>query len=198
MYAPCRAREVTAPQGKRPGVCRARVGGGPIYGFFVRYRRRRREEDLPEIYDAVVELLVEDLSEGSTFSGPVNFLIDTGSQLTILPRTLVPENAFPVDRAVKPRAVPVRWAGGETISGLLFRACLSVSPPTSRYEALSFQQMEIVVVDVWHDEYALLGLDAIRRVVLVTGPDHACLWPRRRRRRKGTRGTRSVASKTQP
>jgi hypothetical protein len=185
MLAPCGAREVVPPQGKRPGVCRARVGGRLIYGFFVRYRRRRHKEALPELCEAVMELWVEDLSEGSKFSGFVPFVIDTGSQVIIVPRTLVPEKAFPRDRALKPGNVIVRGAGGEEFPGLLFRASPSVPSPAPKYGALSFQEMKIVVVDAWHDEYALLGLDALRRVVLTSDSDHVCLWPPRRGRRKG-------------
>ena len=130
-----------------------------------------------------MELWVEDLSEGSKFSKPLCFVIDTGSQVTIVPRTLVPENAFPRHLALRPGTIIVRGAGGEHFPGLLFRASMSVPSPTPKYEVLSFQEMKIVVVDAWHDKYALLGLDAIRRVVLTADSDHVCLWPRRRRGR---------------
>jgi len=130
-----------------------------------------------EQWEATINLLVTDLSLSSTFSGFIPFVIDTATDVTIIPRKLVPPNAFPVREAVKPYFVPVEGLTGRTVVGRTFSASLAIVPPAAKYGGLGFNILTIVVVDSWEGKYAMLGLDAIRRVVMVSDHDHVSFWP---------------------
>ncbi|MCH8960652.1 MAG: hypothetical protein IH820_04845 [Bacteroidetes bacterium] len=140
------------------------------------YRRVRKVGDTLEQCEAVVKLLVHDRSPTSTFTGFLPFLVDTGSDVTLIPRTLVPSDAFPVEEALEPYEIPVEGLMGGSASGRIFSASLVIVPPAARYRGLSFKN-SIVVVDSWRSKYAILGLDAIRQVVMVSDDQHVSFWP---------------------
>ena len=49
---------------------------------------------------------------------------------------------------------------------------------TQTKNPLSFGDLEPIVVDRWESDYGYLGLDALRKVVLVCDDHHASLWPK--------------------
>ena len=59
-----------------------------------------------EQWDAVIHLLVLDLSRELTLPVIVPFVIDTGTDVTLIPRKLLPKAAFPRERAVWPFEMP--------------------------------------------------------------------------------------------
>jgi hypothetical protein len=177
MHGPILAKEIRASWGKFPGVCQQSGPARMNHGFFVLYRRVRRIGGALEQYEAVIELFVQDLSAGSTFANYIPFVIDTGTDVTIIPRKLVPEEAFPVDKAVKPYGVPVEGLTGWRVFGRTFSASLAIVSPELTFAGLGFGKLTVVVVDSWEGDFAMLGLDALRRVVIVSDHEHVSFWP---------------------
>jgi len=147
------------------------------YGFHVPYRSVGLIEGALEQCEAVISLMVIDLTPGSTFCDFIPFVIDTGTDVTIIPRNLVPRSAFPVQGANTSYEVPVTGLTGRTLWARIYSASLAIVPPTTKFGGLGFNVLTIVVVDTWEGECAVLGLDALRQVVVVSDPKHITFWP---------------------
>lgn len=105
------ARIVSKPDGNFPGVCELQKSGEVRYGYFVPYQRLQMMQGL-----AVIDLLVHDLSRASTFLGFIPFVIDTGSTGTVIPRKLLPSNAFPIRESTNRRRVVIDAQGRKSFA----------------------------------------------------------------------------------
>ena len=174
MHAAVGAQAIVDARGAKPGLSELRALCNPGYGFFVKYRRRGKVRRTLERWEAVIELLVQDLCSQVAYSRRVIFLVDTGSDVTIIPRTLLPAKAFPPDKAQA--WVPICGLTGRTITGWLFaEALLSMIPPSSSAPGLSFK-VPVLVADQWYGDHAVLGLDVLRRLIVVSDQEHLCFW----------------------
>jgi hypothetical protein len=108
---------------------------------------------------------------------PLPFVVDTGTDATIVPRKLLPDGLFPRSKAVSGTWIPVVGLAGGWIAGLPFAASLAISPQAPGANGLSFGRLTVVVVDSWDQNYGMLGMDALRNVVTVFDRDHVCFWP---------------------
>src|SRR4051794_6347592 len=99
-----------------PGGC-----GGPL-GWVTRYVYPRGAESLKPM----VHLRVVDLSNGSPFAARLPFVLDTGSSVTMIPRSLLPRRAFPIGPYDRP--ANVKEVSGHKIVGHWFRVALSLNP----------------------------------------------------------------------
>lgn len=114
-----------------------------------------------------IPLLVQAPSPHSAFSDFVPFVINPGSNDTIIPRRLTPPNAFPVQEANKSHFVTGRGPAGDPIFGRPFSVYLAqVSPLAGGVVSVS-DILEVIVSDSWEEDYAVLGLEAQRRMKLV-------------------------------
>ena len=173
LHAPNRATRVIRPAREDfyAGFCRSGCPYNDEGGWFVPYRRVREYTDA---YEAVINLCVIDLS--STFICGVPFVIDTGTDVTIVPRRLVSRpHAFQVKNSLGPYKLQGLTGGG--VVGLRFNAAMFLPLPQRDLPSLSFGRLKPVVVDHWKDDYGMLGLDALRRVVMVSDREHVSLWP---------------------
>lgn len=173
MHAPNRATQVTR-SGSRDfyaGVCQSGCPSNDKDGWFVPYRR---VPGFADGYEAVINLYVHDLS--STLICVAPFVIDTATDVTIIPRRLmIGPDAFQTAKALGPYRV--KGLTGKVVVGQRFRASMFI-PLRQRDETpLSFGVLKPVVVDEWEGDYGTLGLDALRRVVMVSDKDHVSLWP---------------------
>jgi len=175
MHGPVLAKEIRRCRGRFPGVCQSSGSIETGYSFFVRYRRVGQISGPLEQWEAVINMLVADPSTSSMFFIP--FVIDTGTDVTIIPRNLVPKAAFPTDKAVRPYTLTIIGFPDWIVFGRPFSANLAIVPPAAKYEGLGFKGITITVVDSWEGKYALLGLDALRQVVMVSDSDHVSFWP---------------------
>jgi hypothetical protein len=127
----------------------------------------------------VIDLLLLDLSRRLTVSVVMPLVVDSGTDVTIIPRKLLPPATFPRERAVWPFYVPVTGLTGRTTMGLTFSATLAIVPREAGFGALSIGLLNVVVVDddAWLGEFGMLGLDALRRVVVISDPKHISFWP---------------------
>jgi hypothetical protein len=170
MHAPNHATQVTAPARHDfyAGVCQSGCPFNGANGWFVPYRRVR---DFHDAYEAVINLHVLDLS--STFMCVMPFLIDTGSDATIIPRHFLRPGAFE-----KKSAGPsdVKGISGNRIFGKRFRAAMHIPLLRHGPEPLSFGELEVMVVEQRMD-YGVLGLNALRRVLMVSDREHVSFWP---------------------
>jgi hypothetical protein len=143
-------------------------------GFFVTYRLENAGRF--QICQALIAILVADLSEGRSFSGHIPFLIDSGSPVTIIPRALVPAHAFRRSTQVKCGAVFLKILGG-SFCGHYFRASLAITTTRADIRPLSIGKMGVFVVEAMHTDYGILGLDAMRRVQVRFDAEIVSLWP---------------------
>ncbi len=175
MHAVCSAIPLIEPRGSLPGVCQSSASSGSRQGFFVPYRCGEQVGGILEQSQAEIELFVRD--PHSHFIDLIPFVIDTATDVTIIPRTQVGD-AFQSRNAVPPYLVPVVGLTGRTVFGRAYSASLSIAPPSSDFESLSFGSLTVVVVDEtsWGYNYGMLGLDALRRVVMVSDADHVSFW----------------------
>jgi hypothetical protein len=97
MYGPNRAVEVwpAARHENYAGICRSDCALNPDFGWFVPYRQ---VPGYVGAYEAVINLRVIDLHSGSI--GTVPFVIDTGTDATIIPRGWLAHSAFPRTEAL--------------------------------------------------------------------------------------------------
>lgn len=180
MYAPTPATQLRADNLRDGlvGVCQYSEDSNPNHGWFVRYRRIPRYSNA---YEAVMSfIVVEDSSGGVAQQYLLKFLIDTGSPYTIIPRQLLQPDPswgepFLPSRALGP--FTVGGIGGGSTRGYRFHARISLYWPRRDPRPFSFDKLEVIVVDSWKDNYGILGLDALRQVVIVSDSNHLCLWP---------------------
>jgi len=165
-------------KGKSAGQCESEdQAGNLLYGWFVPYHR---VPGLPkDAREAVINLLVLDLSAPVAYATrAVPFCIDTGTDVTLVPRKLLPPGAFPRERAINPNPEWIIGPCGGKIVGLRFRAGLLTEPSKVTKSALTFgSPLEILVVDYWDNPYGMLGLNALRTVIMISDRDHITFWP---------------------
>jgi hypothetical protein len=176
MYALSAVRQIQPASAQGfAGVCQAISHPSPGYGWFVPYRRiRRRVPEQADVYvrRAVIRLVVEDLSPGSTFVDILPFIINPGTDVTVIPRRLLERaDAFPPGKALGPYQI------GEAIVGLHFRAAIAIASRSAHFTPLSFGILR-PMVNNWQSEYGVLGRDALQQVVMVFNADYVGLWPR--------------------
>lgn len=157
------------------GVCRSGCQANAGLGWFVPYRRVR---GYFKAYEAIINLHVQDLQ--STFVAILPFVIDTGTDVTIIPRRLLSPSAFPRSKSLGP--YDVTGLTGKTVVGLRFRAAVSVAQLQRSSDLLGFGKLTPIVVrdKDWEGDYGMLGLDALRKVVMVSDGDCVSLWPKPR------------------
>lgn len=173
MHAPTRATQVIRPARRNfyAGVCRSECPFNTGDGWFVPYRRVR---DFPDGYEAVISLYVKDFS--SSFLCAVPFVIDTATDVTIIPRRLMSRpDAFQIGKALGP--YQVKGLTGKAVVGHRFRASMFIQPRQRGVTPLSFGVLKPIVVDDWEGDYGALGLDALRLVVMVSDRENVSLWP---------------------
>jgi len=122
-------------------------------------------------YRAMITLLLQD--PGSTYANTVPFLVDTGAEFTIVPRGLLRERAFPRDKST-PR-YEVTGLGGAVI-GEGFPARLAILADQPRQPPFDFGTIQIVVADGLRRSSGVLGLDALRKLIVVCDEDHISFW----------------------
>jgi hypothetical protein len=172
MHAPNHASRVHSETSDFfAGVCRSGCPSNSGAGWFVRYRPVREYADA---YDAVINLNIHDLSGVSTVVLTLPFVIDTGTDVTIIPRRLIPSHSFPPQRSLG--AYEVHGMGGGVIVGLRYRAVASIAPQGPSTPPLAFGELKPIVVDHWSQPYGMLGLDALRRVVMIADNKHVSFW----------------------
>ena len=174
MHAPNRAAEIHSASvlDFSAGICRSSCSFKQSNGWFVPYRQVPNSD---ESYDAVISLYVKDLT--SPFFDTLPFVIDTGTDITIIPRKgrILESGAFPLGEALGESQV--RGLTGRTIVGRRFRAAFSIVSRQTGIDPLIFSELNPIIVDYWEDDYGMLGLDALRQVVMVSDREHISLWP---------------------
>ena len=149
-------------------VCEAPSLGGR--GWSVPYRKVKGTSHAIE---AIINLEVLDVGARVGFRETVPFRIDTGSDVTIVPRQLLTSGAF----RRRPMHVEVlAGLAGRPVLGDVFRAVLSIATTRSGPPPLSFGEVHLVVVDDWDYQHGMLGLDALRRVRLLADPERISFW----------------------
>jgi hypothetical protein len=124
-------------------------------------------------YEAVINLFVLDSS--SAFMGAVPFIVDTGSDVTVIPRSLLDDGAF---RPEPNKHYGIEGiSGGRMVVGHRFKASLSIPRRRRGPEPLKFVELRPMVVKNWPMSYGLLGLDALRQVLMVSDREHVSFWP---------------------
>lgn len=182
MHGPVPARLTSYPQGCKPGLSTVAAPCASGHGFCVKYRRVgqvkyqsvRGTRQAIENWEAVVELLVQDISSDVAYCRWVTFLLDTGSDMTIVPRTFVHDNAFPFEKRVG--LVPLLGLTGRVVTAGVFEACLSLVSPRRGTPGLTFR-MPILVPEEWYGKHAVLGLDVLRQIHIVSDREFVSLWP---------------------
>lgn len=182
MYGPVPALLYRKPQGSKPGLSGVEAPCASGHGFCVKYRRvgQVRYQSMAgtteaiENWEAVVELLVQDLSSDVAYCKWVTFLLDTGSDMTIVPRNFVHKNAFPFEKRVG--LVPLLGLTGRAVTAGVFEACLSLVSPRRGTPGLTFR-MPILVPEEWYGKHAVLGLDVLRRIHIVSDREFFSIWP---------------------
>jgi hypothetical protein len=66
---------------------------------------------------------------------------------------------------------------GGTEMADFYEATLSIPKPSPRVPAFSFPTIQIAVVDRWRHEHSMLGLDALRKVLLFSVEKRVFLLP---------------------
>jgi len=170
MHAPNHATQVIAPAGLGfyAGVCQSGCQFNTINGWFIPYHRLRVSR---HAYEAVINLYLLDLS--SSFMRVMPFIIDTASEATIISRHFLRSGAFEKS-AAGPSDVEV--LSGNRIFGKRFRAALHIPLLQHGPKPLTFGKLDVMVVNQRMD-YGVLGLNALRRVLMVSDRDHVSFWP---------------------
>ena len=185
MFGPISAKQVRAAgQNGIAGICQSRVTSYPkYYGWFVPYQEMPEDSECSQ---AVIILFVQDLL---SYADHLPFIIDTGSDVTIIPRKLLEPRAFPKREAIAERGVI--GVTGKVVTGLRFKAAIAISKLPSGPSSFSFPPLQPVIVDNWESDCGVLGLDALRKVVMVSDQNYVSFWPlptdskpRKRKKRK--------------
>jgi hypothetical protein len=177
MHAPTFAKELVAA-GKNgvAGVCQSDCIAKQAFGYFVPFSHVLES---PDRCEAVVNLLVHDLS--STFLHFLPFVIDTGTDVTIIPRRLLrqPEGEWAFQLGKTLSQYEVMGLTGRVVIGLRFRSTIALigHQPGSAPLCLGELQPIVVADEDWDGDYGMLGLDALRQVIMVSDRDHISLWP---------------------
>jgi hypothetical protein len=141
-------------------------------GWSIRYREA---PGFADSHEAVINLYVQDLS--SPFLGILPFVIDTGSDVTIIPRRLLNgPGAFHPSKTLG--QYQVEGLVGGAVVGLRFRATVAIVPLQPDLEPICFNELKPIVINDWAGNYGVLGMDALRQVVMVSDGDYVSLWPR--------------------
>ncbi len=123
--------------------------------------------------EAVISLEVLELGCGCTCPEIVSFVVDTGTDVTIVPGAAC-KSSFrgePLDRR------SVTGLTGGCLLGRVYRAALSIPWRGGGLAPFSFGEMKIAVVASWPHRHGMLGLDALRRVVMLSNHEHLCFMP---------------------
>ena len=175
MHAPIPASAIRPYVRSIPGVCKSR-GRKVSYGRFLEYRKAKGYRR--GCFDIIGQIFLID--PHSTCTGFLPFMVDTGTDRTIVPRNLLPSYSFAKAYAKKRDGaldwIPIEGLTGKRTSGLEYEAFLAIPPISQPYEALGFGKVNILVVDDWLWNYGMLGLDALRNVIMVCDEDNVCLW----------------------
>jgi hypothetical protein len=176
LYAPNYAEEILRADERKdlPGLCQSDCLSNKYMGFFVPYKGQSKHSDQ---WEARIQVLVHDLS--STFLDFLPFVIDTGTDVTIIPRKILNcDYAFQGGHTLG--QYEVAGVTGSPVVGLRFRVAMAITPRRKGDAPLSFREVSAIVVEdpKWVGDYALLGLDALRQVVMVCDHDHISLWSR--------------------
>ena len=137
-------------------------GCGGEHGWYVPYEAVGTVEVR---YRAALTFFVADVESGNHSYVP--FVVDTGTPITIIPRTLVEKEAF---KGRPSDIFDVTGISGRIVSGRRFVADLILCPRHPECQPLQFSRLKVIVYDPPADERrrshpALLGLDALRQVV---------------------------------
>jgi len=170
MHCPAGA-EIVRPS-NRPflaGICKGLASPAGGFGWFVGCH-----EQTTSRYAFIVYIIVKEVN--SSFVGVLPCLIDTGSQVTIIPRKLIKlQGSFEKSRATG--SAEILGVGGSPLFGYRFPALLAIYSEEDSPRPLSFGTQMLVVVDSWFGDYGVLGLDVLRKVLLVSDANHICFWP---------------------
>lgn len=161
MQPPCSICEISSQQGFDAGRCRLDCRMGEASGPFVFHGRRDRSY----IPIRVTEVATGEISD-------VRFVFDTGAEATVIPRHLLPKRAFVANGSPWPLTF---WARGAGVFGSKHRASLLI---TCRGSALPLGEVELLVVSAEScaQDYAILGVDAMKQVVAVRDREVLSLW----------------------
>ena len=136
-------------------------------------------------HEAFVTLLVTDLADGLHFTQQMPFRIDTGTPVSIVPRQRLqggfrpPLSGWSPTDIDAPRQYAIGGVGGGWLRGHRYRAALALQSLNGG-EPLVFGTISLFVTDEGHTlEYGLLGLDALRKVIMVSDHEHISFWPAR-------------------
>jgi hypothetical protein len=131
----------------------------------------RRVKGYHKAFDAVISLEIRECGGRCAYPQTVSFVIDTGTDVTIVPRKSLDKNAFaPTFRTVNRE---VAGLTGGRATGPSFQAVLSI-PSGCGFKPFDFGKVEIVVVDNWMG-HGMLGLNALRRVLMLSDQRHVYL-----------------------
>lgn len=180
MHAPVPAQEVHPPRGLCAGLCRYEApDGSKKEGWFVSVRRSRPRSTLVW-YDVRIRLLVRDRS-GSSFLGWVPFIVDCGTDVTIIPRKLLPQHAF---RGLDAGMCPVTGLADDTDKpyvGRHYPASVLFRAPGVNGLSILVPDLLPLIMDSWQEgeegNCGLLGMDVLSRVAWVFGGEHFSFWP---------------------
>lgn len=168
LHSPIRASLRQPHSDTIPGICES-INPGHL-GWFVPVRERNGARDV------IIRLWVHDPK--SSFTGFVPFLIDTGSQMTVLPRAALrgPSSsaAFRVPR--RRRMLTVQTPGGPVALGESFTASLMLMPSGGVPEC-NLGEVPVTIAESWPEDFpAILGMDVLRKLIVIADANHVTLW----------------------
>lgn len=128
--------------------------------------------------EAVIALEVLELRQGCACPEIASFVVDTGTDMTILPRNACPR-AF---RGKPLHYVDVTGLTGRSVQAPVYRVALSIprGPHDGhRVTAISFGDLDIAVIDPasWGSSHGMLGLDALRRLLMISSTTNVYFLP---------------------
>ena len=156
----------------RPGLCKIETGVGEEYGWYVYYTLNKWRYEGWDIY---IKLLVEEKADNTSNIEEIKFLVDTGSPRTIIPRRLITRvGAFQYEKSEG--AWEIEGISGRIIIGLQYSVFISIPSQKKNYPSLSFDKIKVLVSDDINLHYGILGLDAIRRIVIISDNEYVTFW----------------------
>jgi len=150
--------------------CHGAPSLGGSHGWAVPYRRAEGFNAC----EAVVNLYVLELGAHGAFMDIVPFVIDTGTDVSIVPRTLLGPESF---RGKELEVHDLIGFAGTPFVARRYRAALAIAARRPEPASVCFGAVDIFVVDAWNFPHAALGLDALRRVVLISDSKQVSFWP---------------------